>query len=120
VCKRVVGDGHEVEVTWSGAQTSYPTGPLTGEVTRRTRYFFDVLIDGLYYYGNRFLTSPDAENEVDRNGLPILSRTDLILRLCADRVAWAIEKGSIDDLPNDLGPVTIDDVLAIDGAGLDD
>lgn len=110
VCERDLGDGHFIEVTWTGAQTAYPTGALDG-ASRRTRYFFEVLIDGLYYFANRFVTSPDAEGVTDPRGNPILSRTDIILEICADRVAEEIEAGHIDSLPNDLGPVDIDDLL---------
>ena len=110
VCERDLGDGHFIEVTWSGAQTAYPTGALEG-ASRRTRYFFEVLIDGLYYFANRFVTSPDAEGVTDRSGNPILSRTDIILELCADRVAHEIGSGHIDSLPNDLGVVEIEEIV---------
>jgi hypothetical protein len=110
VCERNLGDGHVVEVTWTGAQTAFPTGALEG-ASRRTRYFFEVLIDGLYYFANRFVTSPDAEGVTDRSGNPILSRTDVLLELCADRVASAIAAGHLDSLPNDLGGVDIDELV---------
>ena len=110
VCERVLGDGHFIEVTWSGAQTAFPTGALD-TTSRRTRYFFEVLIDGLYYFANRFVTSPDAEGVTDPRGNPILTRTDIILELCADRVAREIEAGHIDSLPNDLGVVDLDEML---------
>ena len=96
-------DGRSVEVTWSCAQTSFPTGALNENTDRRTRYFFDVVIDELYYYGNRFLTSPDAEGVTDTNGRPILTRIDLILPFCAERAANELDKTGIDHFPNDLG-----------------
>ena len=112
VCEREVGDGHHIRITWSGCQTALPSGALDGSAPRRTRYFFDVLVDDLYYYGNRFLTSPDAEGCKDEYGNPILSRTDLILELCADRVARTIQAGTIDSLPNDLGTIELSEILA--------
>ena len=110
VCERDLGDGHFIEVTWTGSQTAYPTGALEN-ASRRTRYFFEVLVDGLYYFGNRFVTSPDAEGITDPSGNPILSRTDIILELCAERVATQIESGHIDSMPNDLGAVDIEELL---------
>jgi hypothetical protein len=110
VCVRELGDGHSVEVTWTRAQTAVPTGELES-ASRRTRYFVEVLIDGLYYFANRFVTSPDAEGVTDPSGTPILARTDVILEVCADRVADAIGQGHLDSLPNDLGTVDIDELL---------
>jgi hypothetical protein len=107
--------GHQIEVTWAGAQTALPTGALDPTVARRTRYFFDVLVDGTYYFGNRFLTSADAERLTDARGNPILSRTDLLLRLCADRVGRALELADLSSLPNDLGYVDLDALVALDG-----
>ena len=108
--------GHRIEVTWSGAQTATPTGALDGSVPRRTRYFFDVLVDGLYYFGNRFLTSTDAEGRTDRNGIPLLARTDLFVRLCADRVARSIDTADLSSLPNDLGFIDIEALVASETA----
>jgi hypothetical protein len=110
VCVRDLGDGHSVEVTWTRAQTAVPTGELQS-ASRRTRYFFEVLIDGLYYFANRFVTSSDAEGIADANGTPILARTDVLLELCADRVASAIANGHLDSLPNDLGAVDLEELL---------
>lgn len=104
--------GYHLEVTWSGAQTAVPTGSLDTDGPRRTRYFFDVIVDGLYYFGNRFLTSADAEGRTDEHGIPLLARTDLFLQLCADRVADAIEAGDLNSLPNDLGFIDIDTLVA--------
>ena len=104
-------DGRSVELTWTCAQTSYPTGALNEETNRRTRYFFDVLIDELYYYGNRFLTSPDAEGVTDTKGSPILTRIDLILPLCAERVAHELDKNDIDNFPNDLGYLDLERLI---------
>jgi hypothetical protein len=100
--------GHHLEITWSGAQTSLPTGALEDTAEKRTRYFFDVVVDGLFYFGNRFLTSSNAEGVVDRKGVPVLARTDVLLALCADRVLEAIEAGSLSSIPNDLGFVDIE------------
>ena len=99
--------GHHLEITWSGALTSLPTGALDESAEKRTRYFFDVLVDGLFYFGNRFLTSSNAEGVIDDNGVPILTRTDALLALCADRVIEAIEAGSLSTIPNDLGYIDI-------------
>lgn len=106
--------GHHIEITWSGAQTATPTGALDGSTTKRTRYFFDVMVDEMFYFGNRFLTSTDAEGVTDLRGTPILARVDLLLRMCADRIASAIEAGSIDSLPNDLGFIDLDELVASD------
>lgn len=114
VWERETSAGYHLEITWSGAQTALPTGALDGSVPRRTRYFFDVLVDGLYYFGNRFLTSADVEGRVDSKGTPLVARTDLFLKLCADRVARTIDNGDINSLPNDLGYVDIDNLLAND------
>jgi hypothetical protein len=100
--------GHRIEVTWSGAQTAMPTGALDGSVPKRTRYFFDVLVDGLYYFGNRFLTSVDAEGRTDDRGTPLLARTDLFLKLCAERVASALDTADLSALPNDLGFIDLE------------
>jgi hypothetical protein len=105
--------GHRLAISWSGAQTSLPTGALEGEAEKRTRYFFEVLIDDTYYFGNRFLTSKNAEGITDSKGRPVLARTDLLLRVCAARVADAIEAGSLDAIPNDLGHIDI--ALLMDG-----
>jgi hypothetical protein len=112
--------GHHLEITWTGAQTALPTGALDNESPRRTRYFFDVIVDGLYYFGNRFLTSSDAEGRTDARGTPLLARTDLFLRLCGDRVAEAVEAGNMTSLPNDLGYIDIDSLVATDVLGADD
>jgi hypothetical protein len=104
--------GHRIEVTWSGAQTAMPTGALDGTAPRRTRYFFDVLVDGLYYFGNRFLTSVDAEGRTDRRGIPLLARTDLFLNLCADRVASVLDTSDLSALPNDLGFIDLEALCA--------
>jgi hypothetical protein len=104
--------GHRIEITWGGAQTGLPTGALDNSTPRRTRYFFEVLVDGLYYFGNRFLTSADAEGRTDRHGSPLLARTDLLLRLCAERVAEVVEAGDLNSLPNDLGYIDIDALIA--------
>jgi hypothetical protein len=109
--------GHHLEISWSGAQTAVPTGSLDTDGPRRTRYFFDVIVDGLYYFGNRFLTSTDAEGRLDGRGIPLLARTDLFLRLCADRVAEVIESGDLNSLPNDLGFIDIDSLVATDSPG---
>ena len=119
VCERETSAGHHLEITWSGAQTALPTGALDQTSKRRTRYFFDVMVDGLYYFGNRFLTSPDAEGRVDAHGAPIVTRTDLFLRLCADRVAAAIESGHLNSLPNDLGYVEFENLVELDNKGAD-
>ena len=111
--------GHHIEVTWSGSQTAMPTGALDGSVPRRTRYFFDVLVDGIYYFGNRFLTSVDAEGRTDHRGTPILARTDLFVRLCAERIASTLETSDLSSLPNDLGFIDIDALVASDGSGAD-
>ena len=106
--------GHHLEITWNGAQTALPTGALDNSTPRRTRYFFDVIVDGLYYFGNRFLTSSDAEGKTDLRGIPLLARTDLFLRVCADRVAETVEAGNLNALPNDLGDIDIDSLVATD------
>lgn len=106
--------GHHLAITWSGAQTALPTGALDPTEPRRTRYFFEVIVDGLYYFGNRFLTSVDAEGRTDGRGIPLLARTDLFLRLCADRVANVVESGDLNSLPNDLGYIDIDSLVATD------
>ncbi|HQR37201.1 MAG TPA: hypothetical protein PLF26_02275 [Blastocatellia bacterium] len=117
VCERETSAGHRLEITWSGAQTALPTGALDQTAKRRTRYFFDVMVDGLYYFGNRFLTSADAEGRVDAHGTPILTRTDLLLKLCADRVAAAIESGQLNSLPNDLGFIELENLDTADAPG---
>jgi hypothetical protein len=106
-----VGNGHRIQVRWAGSQTTLPTGALDPSAPRRTRYFFEILVDGIYYYGNRFLTSPDPRGWTDDSGNPILSRTDLIVEMCADRVAQEIAAGNIDSLPNDLGRLELLDLL---------
>jgi hypothetical protein len=108
--------GHHLEITWNGAQTALPTGALDVSVPRRTRYFFEVIVDGLYYFGNRFLTSVDAEGRTDGRGIPLLARSDLFLRLCADRVAAVIEAGDLNSMPNDLGYIDIDSLVATDAS----
>jgi hypothetical protein len=110
VYERELGDGHHIQVTWTGCQTARPTGALDNSTPKRTRYFFEVLIDDLYYYANRFVTSADAEECVDGSGNPLIARTDLILELCAERVAVAIEAGLIDSLPNDLGGLDLEEL----------
>lgn len=114
VCQRETSAGHRLEITWSGAQTALPTGALDQTAKRRTRYFFDVMVDELYYFGNRFLTSADAEGHTDAQGTPILTRTDLLLKLCADRVAAAIESGHLNSLPNDLGYIDLETLAELD------
>ena len=114
VWEQCTDEGHRIEITWSGAQTALPTGALDGS-ERRTRYFFDVLVDGLYYFGNRFLTSTDAEGITDANGTPILARKDLFLRLCAERISTAIASGELSAIPNDLGFVDIGLLARADG-----
>lgn len=103
---------HRLEITWSGAQTALPTGSLDDSSEKRTRYFFDVVVDDLYYFANRFLTSADAEGVTDENGIPILARTDRLLKVCANRISEAIERGALTELPNDLGYVEIAEIIA--------
>lgn len=112
--------GHHVEATWTGAKTSIPTGALDGSVKKRTRYFFDVMVDDTYYFGSRFLTSADCDGVTDRRGVPILARTDLLVQLCVDRVASALETGTLDSIPNDLGDVDLDALVASDRGDVDD
>lgn len=117
VWEQSTNEGHRLEITWSGAQTSLPTGALD-EAEKRTRYFFDVMVDGLYYFGNRFLTSADAEGVTDARGTPILARTDLLLRLCGERIAALIARGELSAMPNDLGFVDIESLVRADGDAL--
>lgn len=119
VWSRDTSSGHHIEITWSGAQTATPTGALDGTTTKRTRYFFDVMVDEMFYFGNRFLTSTDAEGVKDSRGTPILARIDLLLKLCADRIALALEAGSMNSLPNDLGFIDLDDLVASDSGETD-
>lgn len=114
VWSRDTSSGHHIEITWSGAQTATPTGALDGSTVKRTRYFFDVMVDEMFYFGNRFLTSADAEGVTDSRGTPILARIDLLLRLGADRIATALEAGSMDSLPNDLGYIDLVALVASD------
>jgi len=111
VFDRDLGDGHHIQVTFTGCQTARPTGALDNTTPKRTRYFFEVLIDGLYYYANRFVTSADAENLTDATGSPLTARTDLILALCSERVEEAIRAGLVDSLPNDLGLLDLDELV---------
>lgn len=111
VFERDLGDGRHLQVTWTGCQTARPTGALDNTTPKRTRYFFEVLIDDLYYYANRFVTSADADELTDSNGSPLIARTDLILELCAERVEEAIRAGLVDSLPNDLGALDLDDLV---------
>jgi hypothetical protein len=110
VYERDLGNGHHIQVTWTGCQTARPTGALDESTPKRTRYFFEVLIDELYYYANRFVTSLDAEELVDAAGNPLTARVDLILELCSERVEEAIKAGLIDSLPNDLGAMDLDEL----------
>jgi hypothetical protein len=116
VWERETAAGHHLAITWNGAQTALPTGVLDDTGPRRTRYFFEVIIDGLYYFGNRFLTSVDAEGRNDARGIPLLARTDLFLRICADRITAILEAGDINSLPNDLGFIDIDALVESDGS----
>lgn len=118
VWARDTSSGHHIEITWSGAQTATPTGALDGSTKKRTRYFFDVMVDE-FYFGNRFLTSADAEGITDTHGTPILARSDLLLKLCADRIATALEAGNLDSLPNDLGYIDLDALVASDRDDID-
>jgi hypothetical protein len=119
VWSRDTSSGHHIEITWSGAQTATPTGALDGSTMKRTRYFFDVMVDEMFYFGNRFLTSADAEGITDTRGTPILARSDLLLKLCAERIATALEAGNLDSLPNDLGYIDLDALVASDRDDLD-
>jgi hypothetical protein len=112
VCERELESGHRIQVTWAGHQTALPTGALDASAARRTRYFFEVMIDEIYYYANRFLTSPDPEDLTDDAGNPILSRADILLELCADRVARTVEAGHLDFFPNDLGTLDLAELRA--------
>jgi hypothetical protein len=111
VFERDLGDGHHLQLTWTGCQTARPTGALDNTTPKRTRYFFEVLIDELYYYANRFVTSADAEELLDSAGNPITARVDLILAMCSERIEDAIKAGLVDSLPNDLGTLDLEELL---------
>lgn len=116
VWEKRLDSGRHIEITWSGAQTTFPTGVLDGSTPRRTRYFFEIIIDGTYYFANRFLTSPDAEHVCDSTGTPILARPDLILDVCGERIAKAMSEADLSSLPNDLGYLDVALLLAADQA----
>ena len=75
-------------------------------------YLDDLNFDDIYYYANRFLTSPDPGGSIDDAGNPILTRTDILLELCADRVAEVVNAGHLDSFPNDLGTLDLTQLLA--------